>query len=124
MTSDTSALLEMAQSARLVIQGFGFVALVAALVRPGDSGDNAYGPEFYVPGSLIGARPAAEGSARVAATKQVAGIPQPVSGADRRDAPRERWDDKRRQEFLANGPRGKITPGESSRQKQSGFGRR
>ena len=106
--------LRWAERARLVFQIAGMIAMIAALVRPGDAGSNAFGDEFYDPKNATKsvARIAAHAAPVVPARKIV---PAPA------EAPSQA---AKRQDFLANGPRGRITPGESARQRPDGFGRR
>jgi uncharacterized membrane protein YhaH (DUF805 family) len=104
--------LRWAERARLVFQILSLVAMGAALMRPGDVGENAFGDEFYD-----------NKSTKKAATRLATHAPAAAS----RKAPAPLADVQpaaKRQEFLAGGPRGRITPGESARHRPDGFGRR
>lgn len=112
----------LAARARFAVQALGLVMMVVAILGQGDIGANSFGPVFYERKKATRDVPAAHAALPRAAEKLAASAPT----HDRRvePAPREKWDEKRRQEFLASGPRGKITPAESTRHKASGFGRR
>ena len=109
-------LLRWAERARFALQMLGLVAMFAALVRPGDSGGNAFGEEFYdakagsagKAAARMAAQAASVTAARKAAPGPAAAPPQAVQ----------------RQDFLASGPRGRITRAESTRHRADGFGRR
>ncbi len=107
-------ILRWAERARFALQIAGMVAMIAALLRPGDSGDNAFGPEFAH--SSHGAL-SSTASTRVAAQPAPARRTPPAAPGDAAPA-------VRRQDFLADGPRGRITGAESSRRRPDGFGRR
>jgi uncharacterized membrane protein YhaH (DUF805 family) len=108
--------LRWCERGRFALQILGLVAMVAAVARQGDVGDNIFGPEFYTPNAKGAAK-----SARVQAqVDPVQGQRRPARVAPTAVAAAPRQP----QNFLANGPRGRITPGESTRGRADGFGRR
>lgn len=117
-------LLRWSERARFALQILGMVAMVAALVRPGDSGDNAFGHEFHVPDN---AKPHAK-AARVAAQMAPTPAARKIAAAAHHETavatepavtPRRRSTD-----HVPSGPRGRITPTDLVRHRGEGFGRR
>lgn len=106
-----------AERVRLLMQLLSMGAMVAALLRPGDEGDNGFGPAFYVPPVNATPRSAAQVTASAGPNAAKRKAPPTVPA----QPPRVTVD---RQDFLNSGPRGKITPAESARHRSEGFGRR
>ena len=109
------ALLAFAEHLRICLQAVVLAALAFAGTKAGESGDTAFGADFS---SSMSRKPrtetalrARDGTKRVAHKANNARV-QAVS------APRAR------QDFDTSGPRGRITPAESARNRQSGFGQR
>ena len=109
------ALLAFAEHLRICLQAVVLVALAFAGTKAGESGDTAFGADFSSSKSrkprTETALRARDGTKRVARKANNARV-QAVS------APRAR------QDFDTSGPRGRITPAESARNRQSGFGQR
>jgi uncharacterized membrane protein YhaH (DUF805 family) len=106
-----------AERGRLLMQILSMAAMIAALLRAGDESDNGYGHVFYVPTVTAVARTAAHVSSNAGATTAHRKPPATVPVQTARVT-------VDRQDFLASGPRGKITPAESTRHRSDGFGRR
>lgn len=131
-------MLRWAERVRFALQIVGMMAMVAALIRPGDEAPNAFGSIFYDPkanakrakrtphASADRAKPkAADRIAAVAHAPTATRHSVAAAVVDEGDAmpttphPRRRADDR-----PGPGPRGRITPSELVRHRGEGFGRR
>ena len=130
-------LLRWSERVRFALQVLGMVAMIGALVRPSDEGDNAFGHVFYdanaVAARTHGTTQAPVDKPKLNATdrRHAAAHPQqaarttrghetsPAGDAPAPATPRRRADDR-----AGLGPRGRITPSELVRHRGEGFGRR
>ncbi len=116
--------LRWSERTRFALQIAGLVAMVAALVRPGDTGDNTFGHEFDEPAHgkphPRGTHPALKPAPSPAARKIAAAAHQSAAVTEAA-APHAH---RRHSDIVPTGPRGRITPADAGRHRGDGFGRR
>jgi uncharacterized membrane protein YhaH (DUF805 family) len=113
--------LTTAEHIRFVVQAATLAALAFATLQPGDFGDNAFGTEFA---SRKTPAPHKAAAARTTPTPQVgpARVARTLKAAPPQPHPMSEPAPPRHVE--PSGPRGRITPSDSSRKRGDGFGRR
>jgi uncharacterized membrane protein YhaH (DUF805 family) len=113
--AEDRAILAWAEHLQIIVRFAVLGTLGYAAVQSGDTGDNGFGPEFYRAKS---APPKA--SSRVAVQTGPRRIARNLNSAP----PQPAAEHPKRQEWDVSGPRGRITPAESARNRRDGFGRR
>lgn len=123
--------LRWSERTRFALQIASLVAMVVALVRPGDMGDNTFGHAFDEPdhgkSSSRTARSAGKGTPtpadrKMAVTAHHGAQSRTAQGREPAfDAPAAA---RRHGDPLPSGPRGRITPADNGRPRGDGFGRR
>lgn len=117
-------LLRWSERARFGLQIAGMVAMIAALVRPGDSGDNAFGHEFHVPEHAVPHAKAARSAAHTPpspSARKIAAATHHAAASVEKPAAAPKI---HHAELVPTGPRGRITPSDTLRHRGEGFGRR
>jgi uncharacterized membrane protein YhaH (DUF805 family) len=113
--AEDRAILAWAEHVQMIIRFAALVTVSYAGILAGDTEENAFGPEFYRPVSAP-SKPSARLSAQ-AGPQRVARSLKPAISQSAADQPKK-------QEWDVSGPRGRITPAESARNRRDGFGRR
>lgn len=113
--------LRWSERGRFALQILGMVAMMVAVLRPGDMGDNAFGHEFA---ATTGKAPAK--AARIAAHSAPTPSARKMAAAAHHDLPAAEPAPaaRRHAEIIPSGPRGRITPADAGRPRADGFGRR